>query len=114
MYRPADKFSALSGDDEVLIAIEKEQGLLLLIDPDWRNVIRSTDHAYFEELIADLGVRAKQDSDGLFKQLLELNSGPIVTGDTGILENANPRFCERLNRFVLASTGLNASDTGIC
>ena len=67
----------------VLALREEGKGLRLIPRKDWRLYVSAEDLGFMEALVADMGVRAILDPEGLFKQLCSLNVGPLVTQTVG-------------------------------
>ena len=102
-YNPSHGAEGLSpADRAILLLLEQPTRLLVLVDPGWQSRIPLFDHGFFEETIADLAHRAKSDPLGLLNQASELNLGPLVTQETGLVGTNREGIAEFVQRFVPA------------
>ena len=68
----------------VLVMPEPEE-LILLVHPDWNQLVASEHKSYLQALFADLKERATIDPGAVFKQVSSLSVGPLITSATGIM-----------------------------
>jgi len=100
-YSPGDAAEGPSPDDrDILLLIENTSGAVLLINPDWQELIRAADVEYLGALLTDFRHRAKLDARRLFEQASELNVGPLLTRDAGVAKRDDPRIAQLMARFV--------------
>lgn len=100
-YSPSHGAEGLSpADRAVLLLLEKSGELLVLVDPGWQSRILPTDRDFFEEIIADFARRAHSDPLGLLHQASELDLGPILTQETGIVDAKREGIAELIQSFV--------------
>jgi hypothetical protein len=64
--------------------MDEEEHLRLFIVQDWRKIVQAEDSDYIESLLQDFVERAKLHPADLYKQLLSLGVGPLVTRETGL------------------------------
>jgi hypothetical protein len=67
----------------LLVLMDEEEHLRLLVAQDWRKIVQAEDTDYIESLLQDFVERAKLHPADLYKQLLSLGVGPLVTRETG-------------------------------
>lgn len=96
IYRPSEKPSPV--ERPVLLLLERPSGIRILVDPEWQLMILPQDRDFIQEILADFGRRT--DTDAVFKQLSQLNWGPLVTQEIGIWSVGNDRLLDLVNRFV--------------
>jgi hypothetical protein len=75
---------------------------VILVDPEWKRVIDSANHSYFQEIVRDFAARTKSAPHSLFEQALEINLGPLVTVDAGVFDLEEPRLSNIVRRFIPA------------
>ena len=100
-YKSSDR-NRLGPAEPLIIAVlimPAEDGLLLLVHPNWKQLIASEDDSYLQALFDDLKERAIVDPDGVFKQVSFLSVGPLITHATGTVARADllerwKGFCE--------------------
>ena len=90
----------LLAEKSALLLIEQTDGVLVLVDPEWRNFVLPPDYEFFEEILRDFTRRAKADAAGLLKLASALNVGPLVTLETGFLPTGEGRVSELKRRFA--------------
>lgn len=90
----------LLAEHSVLLLIEQPDGVLVLVDPRWRNIVLPCDYEFFEEILRDFTRRAKADAAGLLELASDLNVGPLVTLETGFLPAGEGRLSELKRRFA--------------
>ena len=90
----------LLAEKSILLLIEQPDGVLVLVDPRWRDIVLSCDYEFFEEILRDFTWRAKADAAGLLKRASDLNVGPLVTLETGFLPADERRLSELKGRFA--------------
>lgn len=101
-YRPRDPGEVLPLDEQIILAAiaMEEEGLHLLIAPNWGEIVSPADRNYLVALWEDLRERATSDPARLFKQLKSLGVGPLVTCESGSLSSDWPRLSKISSEFL--------------
>lgn len=83
-----------------LLLLEQPNKLLVLADPNWRQLVLPVDRDFLENILADFRDRAGTDPAGLFAQASQLNFGPLLTQETGFIDANTIHIAELRIRFV--------------
>jgi hypothetical protein len=60
-YRPREESETPSPEDKsILLLIEQAHRVQVFVDPNWRKGVKTDDHEFIEELIADFKQRCQQ------------------------------------------------------
>ncbi len=78
-------------------------GLQLLLNPQWRQIVRPEDHAYFYELWEDFVTRANTDPEMLFEQLASISVGPLIPSVLGTRLSDSPEVQQLAKNFIAIS-----------
>lgn len=54
--------------------------LSIRVEPNWRDFVDTEDAPFVEEFLSELPIRNVEDPSSLWKQLIQINWGLIVTG----------------------------------
>jgi hypothetical protein len=83
----------------IFLTFGSGSGADVRLNPEWSTIVAPDDHAYFREILSDLGERAEFDPESLMDQLSNLNVGPLVTWEAGTRLSSHPDLLRMYEQF---------------
>ena len=100
-YRAHDLEEAPINIESVIAILRKNAlgGASIKVCPEWKRFAVPEDQEMLQGIIEDFAVRAREDLDGVLKQLSTLEAGSLVTFAAGQEIENSPELLELLERF---------------